>query len=87
MKVGRLPVVSPFSRCMVVVGGSARNLDQGYIFSVLSPTPSRESFGEQYKERRKEKKGRKGEIKTKYRILDSTWKKKRNIIMKKGGNI
>ena len=24
MKVGRLPVVSPFSLCMVVVGGSAR---------------------------------------------------------------
>ena len=25
MKVGRLPVVRPFSRCIVVVGGSARN--------------------------------------------------------------
>ena len=26
MKVGRLPVVNPFNLCMVVVGGSARNL-------------------------------------------------------------
>ena len=27
MNVGRLPVVRPFSLCMVVVGGSARNLN------------------------------------------------------------
>ena len=26
MKVGKLPVVNPFNLCIVVVGGSARNL-------------------------------------------------------------
>ena len=34
MKVGRLPVVSPFSLCMVVVGGSAMNI---YSFPEASP--------------------------------------------------
>ena len=28
MKVGKLPVVKPFSLCIVVVGGSAMNLEK-----------------------------------------------------------
>ena len=30
MKVGKLPVVNPFNLCIVVVGGSARNLKKTF---------------------------------------------------------